>query len=263
VLNQLLASMASEDVSFAKLGLQIEQDTVLAANVLRLVNSALYGRRGTVSSVRAAVAIMGLNKLRNFVFGLSVSNLWSRVKTPPGWDMGKFNRHALATGLLADLIAQRIPAEFAEGAFAGGLLHDIGRLMIAVALPAEHLKIESLAAESARPVEEIETEILEVTHAELSADALNRWHLPAPIQRAVRFHHRPDAAPRISGDGCLPLAAVLHTADAAAVSLGFPDAGPADPGGPSPLERIGLNGSSETILASFETEWKALGQILG
>jgi HD-like signal output (HDOD) protein len=257
--------MASEEVSFARLGAQIEQDTVLAANVLRLVNSALYGRRGTVSSVRAAVAILGLNRLRNYVFGLSVSNLWSKVKTPPGWDMGRFNRHALATGLLADLIAQKVPCEYAEGAFASGLLHDIGRLMIAVALPAEHVRIETLSAQRGCPAEEVEAEILDVTHAELSADALNRWHLPVAIQRAVRFHHRPGESPSVSSDGRLPLAAIVHAADAAAASLGFPGSPSAPASSPDPMAAfspLGLNGAAESIVTSFLNEWKMLSQTL-
>jgi HD-like signal output (HDOD) protein len=265
VLNQLMASLASPEVSFARLGALIEQDTVLTANVLRLVNSALYGRSGTVSSVRAAVSILGLNRLRNYVFGLSVSNLWSKVKMPPGWDMGRFNRHALATALLADLIAQRSPCEYPEGAFAGGLLHDIGRLMIAVALPAEHGRIETLVAGRGCPAHEAEMEILGLTHAELSADALHRWRLPAEIQHAVRFHHRPEELASSTGAGRPALAAVLHAADAASACLGFPGAAStaafnADPA--AAFSPLGLADDAEAIVTSFLTEWKMLSQTL-
>ena len=82
ILNKLLATLADEDVSFARLAELIEKDTVLAGNVLRLVNSALYGRRGTISSVRHAVSLMGVVKLRNSAMTLSVSRMWSQAKTP-------------------------------------------------------------------------------------------------------------------------------------------------------------------------------------
>src|SRR5450755_3884872 len=91
ILNRLIASLAQEDVSFAKLADLIEKDTVLAGNVLRLVNSALYGLCGTVSSIRHAISLLGVGKLRNAMLSMSVSRMWSQLKTPPGWSMADFN----------------------------------------------------------------------------------------------------------------------------------------------------------------------------
>ena len=73
ILNRLIASLANEDVSFAKIADLIEKDTVLAGNILRLVNSALYGLPGTVNSIRHAVSLLGINKLRNAALTMSVS----------------------------------------------------------------------------------------------------------------------------------------------------------------------------------------------
>ena len=93
---------------------------MLSGNVLRLVNSALYGRRGTVSSVRAAVPMLGINKLRNYVLGISVARLWAKVKTPASWSMKRFNDHSVAVAVMADLLVQRIDVEYPEGAFIAG-----------------------------------------------------------------------------------------------------------------------------------------------
>jgi HD-like signal output (HDOD) protein len=82
ILSRLLATLAAEDVSFAVLGDLIEKDTVAAGNILHLVNSALYARRGTISSVRHAVSLLGVNKLRNAVLGMSIARVWNRVKMP-------------------------------------------------------------------------------------------------------------------------------------------------------------------------------------
>jgi EAL and modified HD-GYP domain-containing signal transduction protein len=84
-LNRLLATLAGDDVSFAHVAELIEKDTVLAGNVLGVVNSALYGLDGTVNSVRHAVAILGMNKLRNVALSMSVSRMWGQARTPPGW----------------------------------------------------------------------------------------------------------------------------------------------------------------------------------
>src|SRR5258707_12393687 len=102
ILNRLIASLANEDVSFAKVADLIEKDTVLAGNILRLVNSALYGLRGTVNSIRHAIALLGLAKLRNATLIMSVARMWSQVKCPPGWSMNRFNLHSFAVAILAD-----------------------------------------------------------------------------------------------------------------------------------------------------------------
>src|SRR6266481_3905978 len=137
ILNRLIASLASEDVSFAKAADLIEKDTVLAGNILRLVNSALYGLRGTVNSIRHAISLLGIAKLRNATLSMSVARMWSQVKTPPGWSMASFNLHSVGVGILADLLAQGRAVEYSEGAFAAGLFHDLGLLLVALGLP-EH-----------------------------------------------------------------------------------------------------------------------------
>jgi putative nucleotidyltransferase with HDIG domain len=220
VLNHLMASLANEDVSFAELASVIERDTVLSGNVLRLVNSALYGRRGTVSSVRAAISILGIVKLRKYVLGMSVSRLWAKVAVPPSWNMGRFNDHSVAVAILADAIVQKGLFDYPEGAFAAGLLHDLGRLMIATACPAEYLRIVNLAMSTSRRLEDIETEVLSVNHAELSAAALQRWGLPPAVQKAVLYHHRSETDPSAAG-GLMPLSRAIELADYMAVDAGY------------------------------------------
>src|SRR5580700_727079 len=82
VLTRLLATLADEDVSFGELAGIIETDAVLAGNLLRVVNSPLYGRIATINSVKHAVAIMGSVKIRNLVLGMSVSRRWAGAQVP-------------------------------------------------------------------------------------------------------------------------------------------------------------------------------------
>jgi HD-like signal output (HDOD) protein len=103
VLTRLLATLADEDVSFAELAGIIETDAVLAGNLLRVVNSPLYGRISTINSVRHAVAIMGSIKVRNLVLGLSVSRRWAGARVTKKWDGRQFNMHSLAVAVLSDL----------------------------------------------------------------------------------------------------------------------------------------------------------------
>lgn len=259
ILNRLLADFAREDVSFIRISELIEKDTVLAGNVLRLVNSALYGRRATVNSVRHAVALLGVNKLRNATLGMSVTRMWSHVHAPPGWSMARFNLHAVATAMLTDTMAQAGPVDYAEGAFAAGLFHDLGALLIAIALPDEHEEIMRLSSgiESARS--ETEKDVLGFTHAELSADALTQWNLPEPIRTAVLYHHSPDLAPRVK-DG-VSLSRAVAAADAYVNAIGYPLAdhpGQSTYEAENILQALGLRQPLPVLLDNFLTEFEGV-----
>jgi len=135
VLTRLLATLADEDVSFGALAGIIETDAVLAGNLLRVVNSALYGRASSINSVRHSVSILGSVKIRNLVLGLSVTHRWAGAAVSPKWDSRQFNAHSLAVAVLSDLIALDMPVPYPEGAFTAGLLHDVGKLLIAIGIP--------------------------------------------------------------------------------------------------------------------------------
>ncbi len=261
VLNHLVASLADEDVSFAQLATVIERDTVLSGNVMRLVNSALYGRRGTVSSVRAAVSILGITKLRNYLLGLSVSRLWAKVRTPAGWSMSRFNDHAVAAAVMADLLVQKAQVNYPEGAFVAGLLHDLGRMMIAMSLPDEFQSILESYATTGRPLEECEHELLDITHSELSAIALSRWNLPVPIQKAVLYHHRSALDPTLGASDVLPLSVAVEAANELAnannhaiTDADVPKALPPE----SALRRLGYESIDARLMESFDAELKAM-----
>lgn len=257
ILNRLLATLAKEDVSFAELAEVIEKDTVLAGNVLRLVNSALYGFQGTVNSVRHAVAILGLAKLRNAVMSLSISRMWRTVRTPEGWSSASFNIHSVATGILSDLLAQRLPAPYPEGAFVAGLLHDIGKLLIAISFPREYAMIRALFEGGEQSIEDCEREVIGTTHAVLSGAALGKWNLPGPIQRAVTFHHAPEQA----NLGQLDLSHVVRAADQLAIDLGHAVLSVGSEQGKTSektLEELGVAGQIPFLLEQFQQEFELL-----
>ncbi len=260
ILNRLIASLAQEDVSFAKVADLIEKDTVLAGNVLRLVNSALYGLRGTVNSIRHAVSLLGIVRLRNATLGMSVARMWAQVKTPAGWSMARFNHHSVGVALLADLVAQRRAVSYAEGAFAAGLFHDLGLLLVAMGLPEEFKEISLLCQQSDKHPLEAELEVLGVAHAELSALALAAWNLPCPIQMAVRYHDQPALDPRETEPNELNLSTILNAANAHLNSVGTSinlfDGRSID--GQISLQSLGLGDRLPTVLAEFEAEFTAM-----
>ena len=263
ILTRLLASLAGSEVSFSKLSDLIEKDTVLAGNLLHLVNSALYARRGTINSVRHAVSLLGVNKLRNAVLGMSITRMWKNMRLPSSWSMARFNMHSAATAILSDLLAQRRPVRYPEGAFVGGLLHDLGRLLIALSLTDEHDHILRLHEETGRVYLDCEQEVLGFTHPELSAEGLAFWNLPEPIQIAVHYHHSSASDPSILKPGELSLSRVLDVANQYVNSTGvsiFPQSGMASADG-TLIESMGLDQDRlGPLLAEFKAEYSAMAQ---
>lgn len=187
-LSKLLATLAKENVFLSEISSIIEKDTVLAGQVLKLVNSALYARSGTINSVGHAVAILGLNKLRNMALSMSVTRMWKQIKTPPSWSQANFNLHSVATAILADSLAQRLDCHYPEGAFTAGLLHAMGKMLLAFGLPEDYERLLEAYGDG-RPAEVIEHQRFGCCHSDLAALAMEHWKLPAEIQEAARHQH--------------------------------------------------------------------------
>ena len=264
VLNQLLADLGKENVSYAKLSDLIEKDTVIAGNVLRLVNSGLYGRRGAINSVRNAVAVLGMNKLRNTVLGLSVSRMWSQLKIAEGFSAKRLNLHSVATAILADQLAGVLPVNYGEGAFLAGLFHDLGKMLIAVGMSEEYGHIQYRYRASEASYRECEHEILGLTHEELSAVAVTNWNLPEPIQTAVLLHHRPASDAPLVGSSLklIPLSHILAAANHHVNSIGDTvqdHLRECDLESKFTINSFGLEPEQlNTVLVDFEAEFKAI-----
>jgi len=262
---QLLAKLARRDCEVDALTSLVEKDALLSAQILKLANSAMFGRARTVVSVHHAIAMLGMGVLRKFTLGSAISNIFARRKTAPTFSMTRFNLHSVATATLAEILCDELPVHNAEHAFVAGLLHDLGRLLLAVNLPAQFESMLSCHAVSPDiPLWAFEQEFLGIDHAELSGIKASHWELGQPIRWAVRYHHEPDLAQDVEGvpAGKVALSLLLNKADTFVnflnISqfpgrLGFEEA-------PS-LDFPGFTYSQERVMARFEQEWKGLDQL--
>ena len=189
---QLLAQLSRRNCEIHELVETIERDPVLSGQILRLANSAIFGRLRPVSSVRHAVAMMGTGALRKFTLASSISNLFSRTKMAKSFSVRRFNVHSVATATLLELLAEELTFESGHDAFLAGLLHDIGKLLIAVSWPRQYDDILALTAVNGSTLIEAERDVIGIDHAELSALAISRWELSEAIQSAACGHHQPE-----------------------------------------------------------------------
>ena len=212
VLNRLLGEMSSDYISMSELSAIMERDTIIAGNVLKIANSAAYGRREDVTSVCHAATLLGMERLRNAVLGMSVTRMWNRVEHPRSFSKARFNLHSIATAVLSDLMAQRVAVNFPEGAFLAGLFHDLGRLLLAVGLSGLYTEVLAYQSGSHQPWSDCEFEVLGFTHAEISEAACAKWRLPAAIIAAVGAHHDGRTSDSSLPFGTFPLSAIVGEA---------------------------------------------------
>jgi HD-like signal output (HDOD) protein len=145
----------------------IRRDPSLTARLLRLVNSVYYGLTTPVNSIEEAVFYLGVREIRQLV-----------VVTPVIEDFQRLARQC----------------DFPWREYVAGLVHDIGKLVMAWAFPDHFAEIHRQAAETKRDLIEIENEILGMDHAELGALYLERHRLPEMMIKTARFHHQPEKA---------------------------------------------------------------------
>jgi HD-like signal output (HDOD) protein len=257
---QLLSKLARRDCEVAELTALVEKDAMLSAQILRLSNSAMFGRSQPINSVQHAITLVGVSSMRKFVLGASISNLFSRFRTAPSFSMARFNLHSVATGTLVELIAEEIEIELPSGAFIAGLLHDVGKLLIAVSMPKRYEDILGVVAVTGASLIDCEREVLGTDHAELSGLAIARWELAEPIRVAACYHHEPERAAAVLGK--LSLTSAVHQADAFINELGmsvFP-VKPRESQVPT-LDFPGIRFARERVIEQFESELKGLTEL--
>ena len=171
----------------------VAKDPGILAKVLHVANSAAMGLSETVNDPTEAVQQLGMTTVRSLVLSAQVYGNFApgRLK---GFSADALWSHLMKCGDLARTIMRREHAAFAdsEDAFTAGMLHDMGKLMLADSLPEEFGKALALAAEEKISQAEAEMEIFGATHAGLAAYLFGLWGLPASIVEAVAFHHNPE-----------------------------------------------------------------------
>jgi HD-like signal output (HDOD) protein len=257
MLTQLLGQLSRRNCEMNDLVETVGRDPMLSGQILRLANSAIFGRLRPVSSVHHAVAMIGTAALRKFALGSSISNLFSRTKMAKSFSVRRFNVHSVATATLLELLSEELSFESGQDAFLAGLLHDVGKLLIAVSLPRQYDDILALTAVNGATLIEAERDVIGIDHAELSALAISRWELSEAIQAAAADHHQ---APAPSGKPQLSLG--VYHADAYINHLGMSVlAIPLPCQKAETLEIPGLAFSQERVLAAFGQEIQALGNL--
>jgi HD-like signal output (HDOD) protein/ActR/RegA family two-component response regulator len=192
---EIIKELALDEPSVEKVSSTISRDPGMTAKMLQIVNSAAVGLAQRTNSTSEAVQFLGLNAVRSLVLSAHIFSCFDRFKLK-WFSSTALSRHSLNCGMLSRRIMQLAGAsdEEAEAAFVSGMLHDLGKLMLAHSLPQQYqaIVVEMKEHQVSAPV--AERQILGATHSGIAAYLLALWGLPTEIVEAVAFHHTPSAS---------------------------------------------------------------------
>lgn len=206
---QIMRACARENINNEELSRLAESDPVLSAELLRIVNSPLFGFAGNIKSIVRAISVLGLSALRNIALCIAVRDTLKKGAIP-GFNLKLFWEDALRLAVCARELGESAGLD-ADECFTAGLLQDFGLLVLFFLQPGkagEWPQMRSLTPEARYAMEHT---VFNTTHEQVTLVLATAWSLPASLAQALGSHHAGD---KKAGGGERPeLAGVLHCAD--------------------------------------------------
>jgi putative nucleotidyltransferase with HDIG domain len=182
--------LSDPHTSAIDVGQVVSSDQVIASKILKLANSAFYGFAGRVNTVPHAIAVLGFNATKNVVLTTGVLSTLNLKIPIEGFNLAAFWKHSAAVGAIARLAAEEFYAQRKEEAFVAGLLHDIGKLILAICSPEDFVRCINLATSKNCLFVEAEKEVLGTCHTDIAAWVNRKWNLPREIAAVMINHHK-------------------------------------------------------------------------
>ena len=191
--NALTEGLSDPDTSLQKLARIVEQDVGISAKILQLVNSAFFGIAHSITNIEHAVIYLGINTIRSLVLSLEIFRVFEPQTALPGFSLESLHAHARFAAHIAARLP--VPRHLADITMAAGMLHDVGKLILAWKLPERLKKVLAQAAEERCPLYKVEEREYGLSHAEIGGYLLGLWGLPYILVEAVALHHGPNRVP--------------------------------------------------------------------
>lgn len=213
VYQRILDALAEPNCSAGHLAGIISKDTSVSLRLLKLVNSAYYALPSKVDSVSRAIALLGTRELMSLVQGISIVQTFKKI---PGqmMDMESFWKHSIRTALYAQKLARRCGVVSDEQFFTGGLLHDIGRMVMMLVMPEWYSVTIQNSLNEQQSLTQAERHTLVYDHAMIGRMLCEKWRLSHSLAQMIGWHHKPQ-----SNHYALETS-ILHVADFLAQALG-------------------------------------------
>ena len=192
---EVLKELRSPDVSTEKVGTIIARDLAMTTKILQMLNSAYFGLSRQITDLTEAVGLLGHETIKSLVLSIQVFSQYDKIK-PIYFSIDRLWKHSTVIASAARKMAQdqKEDRALAEAAFTAGLLHDIGKLVLAANFEEQYHGAQALARKTNMPLWEVERDLFGGSHAEIGAYLLGLWGLPMELLEAAALHHDPQRA---------------------------------------------------------------------
>lgn len=250
VLSRVLSLIEEEGSSAIDLERIIEHDQALSSKVLSVANSAYYGFRQQIDNVRRAVVALGFDEVRSICLGAGLLGFLQKNTFRDPELADQLWLHSLAVAEGTRIVAVHTNSTEVERAFTAGLLHDLGKVVLAAFFPDDMADLLDLKYQEGIAYHDAET-ALGMEHWEIGKQLARHWELPVALEEAMGFHHNPQP-----GQTFFELTAAVHIANGLAHTLAISDIGDDHPQGFSE-QALSILDNGMDDLASLEEELAA------
>ena len=238
---ETMRKLNDPDSNVADVAKSLSRDEGLVLRVLKLANSAAYGVSRNISNIRDAVSLLGYKSVSNIILAASVYSAMDKGLAGYALDRGELWRHSLMVAYVSRHLAQNTGKVSADDAYVGGLLHDIGKVVLNDYVRFGYGIIVKMVEEQSIPFTQAEMQVLGFDHAMIGDLLTEKWGLPDAYRVAVAYHHRPNELPE-DKQNYQPLLDIVSVANSLCLMLGIGIGADGLQGYmyPEPLERLGI-----------------------
>ncbi|MCE5262125.1 MAG: HDOD domain-containing protein [Deltaproteobacteria bacterium] len=184
--------LKDEDYAVADVVNVIKHDQAIAANILKISNSAYFGARQKIKTIHDAVVFLGQQQLVRAVQTAGILKIFQKGGKGYASQAKEFWEHAVAVALMSQILCKKIQGREDPVLYTAALLHDVGKVIMGEHVQEYFQKIIGRVQETKCSFLEAEEEFIGINHANLGGRIAEHWNFPSEIRDAIAYHHRPD-----------------------------------------------------------------------
>lgn len=189
---KVAALLKDDDYAVADVVDVIKYDQAIAANILKISNSAYFNARQKIKTIHDAVVYLGQQQLIRAVQTAGISKIYKKGGSGYASHSNDFWEHSVSVALMSQILSKKIQGRENPILYTAALLHDVGKIIMGEYVQAMFEKIMNLVKTERCSFLEAEEKVIGINHADLGGRIASHWHFPLEIRNAIAYHHRPD-----------------------------------------------------------------------